>query len=151
MLDTGHAGDGAHSMAKAAHRFAEEDDVGLDEPPAVPAPDDLGLFDGGLHLRAVETLATLDAVLVRERAVRLDDVVHGDARLAFEGVDVLRETCVEQCVVGEELDEGVGKRGPELARVQLAGEGIDCWARFYVRKRRIYAMFYIHGMGFSAK
>ena len=55
-----------------------------------------------LHPRAVEALLALDAVLVRERAVRLDDALRGDARLALERVDVLREACIEEAVVREE-------------------------------------------------
>ena len=112
-------------MAKVAHRFTKEDDVGLDKASAFPAPDNLGLLDGSLHLRAVKGAAALDAVLVRERAVRFDDAMRGDARLALEGIDVLCEACVEERVVGKELDEGVGQRRPEIARVQLTGESVD--------------------------
>ena len=65
-------------------------------------------------------------MLVRERAVRLDDALRGDARLALERVDVLREACVEEAVIREELHEGVRERGAEAAWVELARQRVDC-------------------------
>ena len=51
--------------------------------------------------------------------------VRGDARLALERVDVLREACVEQAAVGKQLHEGVRERGPEAPGVELAGQAED--------------------------
>lgn len=58
--------------------------------------------------------------------MRLDDLGIGDAGTAFQGVDVLCETGVEQGVRGEEADEGVSKCGSEFTWVELLCEGINC-------------------------
>ena len=68
-------------------------------------------------------------MLVGEAPVRLDDLLARDVRLAFKGVNVLREACVEVRVVREELHEGVRERGAEAAWVVLAGECVDCRER----------------------
>ena len=62
-----------------------------------------------------------------EAAVGLDKPVDGDAGLALEGVDVLREAGVEVSMVREDLDEGVSGRRAEFTGVQLAREGINWW------------------------
>ena len=67
----------------------------------------------------------LDAVLVRERAVRLDDARGGHACAPLERVDILREAGVEQRVLREQLHERVRERRAEAAGVQLAREGVD--------------------------
>lgn len=69
----------------------------------------------------------LDAVLLREAAVRFDDLVSGHVGLPLERVDVLREAGVEKGVISEQLHEGVCERRPEAARVKLVGEGVDYW------------------------
>ena len=111
----------------AAHRFAEEDDVGLDEPAALRAAHDICLLHRGLELRAVERAVAIDAVLVREAPVRFNYAVCGDVGLALERVDVLREAGVEVSMVREDLDEGVSGRRAEFTGVQLAREGINWW------------------------
>ena len=78
------------------------------------------------HRGAVRARGAVDAVLVREAPVRLDDARRGHARLPLERVDVLREACVEVRVVGEELHEGVRERGAEAAWVELARQRVDC-------------------------
>lgn len=55
----------------------------------------------------------------------LDDLVGGHAGGALEAVDVLGEELVEEVLLGEEGDEGVGDCGAELARVELAGEDVE--------------------------
>lgn len=65
-------------------------------------------------------------MLVGEAPVRLDDLLARDVRLAFKGVNVLREACVEVRVVREELHEGVRERGAEAAWVELARQRVDC-------------------------
>ena len=65
-------------------------------------------------------------MLVGEAPVRLDDLLARDVRLAFKGVNVLCEACVEVRVVREELHEGVRERGAEAAWVELARQRVDC-------------------------
>ncbi len=112
----------------ATYRFAEEDNVGLDEATTVATFDDVPGFDAPLHRGAVERRFAVDAVLGCEAAVRLDYPVAGDAGLALEGVDVLCEAGIEEAVVREELHKGVRERRPKLAWVELSGKGVD-WRR----------------------
>lgn len=55
----------------------------------------------------------------------LDDLVGGHTGSALQAVDVLSEELVEEALLGEEGDEGVGDGGAELARVELAGEDVE--------------------------
>ena len=107
--------------------FAKEDNVGLDEPAAraLVAPDDVAPLDRLAHPGGVVLLLAVDAVLGGEAAVGLDEPVDGDAGLALEGVDVLREAGVQPAAVGKQLHEAVCQRGPVPTGVEFAGERVD--------------------------
>jgi hypothetical protein len=72
-----------------AYILAEEHDIRLDEALARLAPRRLLGEDCALHLRVVVRPTALDAALARETPVRLDDLVVGHFRNAFQRVDVL--------------------------------------------------------------
>lgn len=57
--------------------------------------------------------------------MRLDDERWRNARAALERVDVLREADLQELFVGEELDEGVRRRRPELGGLHLLGESVN--------------------------
>ena len=107
--------------------LAKEDNVGLNEPAAraLVAPDDVAPLDRLAHPGGVVLLLAVDAVLGGEAAVGLDEPVDGDAGLALEGVDVLREAGVQPAAVGKQLHEGVRERRPETPGVELAGKAED--------------------------
>ena len=114
-------------LVNCAHLFAEEDDVRLDQAPArlVVAPDDLAFLYRFAHLGRIVLLLAVDAVLGREAPVSFYELIRGDAGLPLECVDVLREACVQQTRVREQLHECVRQRWPIAARVELAGQCVN--------------------------
>lgn len=66
---------------------------------------------------------TVDAAMGREAAMRLDEFYRGEAGLALERVDVLREAFQEELFFVQQLDEGMGQGRAEFAGQQFLGEG----------------------------
>lgn len=123
--------DGQHSVlrnegASASYRVSVEGNARLHKPAARFASCGLTLLYGFWHLQAVEFLLAVDTTLAREASMELYQAVSGDACLPLEGVDVLREACLQRTAVTEELHEGVGERRPIAAGVQLARERVYC-------------------------
>ena len=108
-------------------RFAEEHDIRFYETATIPTftVRDRHVSDCLFYLFCVEGRKTIYASLSGEAAVGFHEPVRGDARLALERVDVLREACVEQAAVGKQLHEGVRERRPEAPGVKLAGQAED--------------------------
>ncbi len=122
---------GQHSFlrdqgASASYRVSVERDARLHEPAACFASGGLALLEGVRHLQAVVLLLAVHATLAREASMELNEAIPGDACLPLEGVDVLREACLQRAAVTEELHEGVGGRRPIAAGVQLARERVYC-------------------------
>jgi hypothetical protein len=106
---------------RSTHRLAEEHDIGLDEPVACLAFRCLHIQDHALHLRVVVCSLTVDASLTCEATVCLNDLIVWHARAALEGVNILREACVQQPMRRQEADEGMRQGWSELAWVELVG------------------------------
>lgn len=65
-------------------------------------------------------------MLGREAPVRLDDLLRRHASPALEGVDVLREACVEVFLLSEETYEGMRQGGAEFPRSEFVSKSVDC-------------------------
>jgi len=71
-----------------------------------------------------------------EAAVALDEAIRGDAREAFEVVDVLGVVCLQAVLVLQGADEGVGRGVGVAGGEDVAGEGKKCsveWVSLAIR------------------
>lgn len=108
-----------------AYPFPKEDNIRLHQPSALRTPRDFLLGDTSSHLGAVERCLAVNTALRSETAVGFNDKMIGDARNALEGVDVLRETCLEKRMCSKEPDEAMCWCWAELSWVKLVRQGVD--------------------------
>lgn len=110
--------------------FPKEDNIRLHQSSALRTPRDFLLGDTASHLGVIKRCLAVDTALRSETAVGFNDKVIGDARNALEGVDVLRKTCLEKRMGGEEPDEAMCRCWAELSWVKLVRQGVDWWVLF---------------------
>lgn len=111
-------------MERRWERFAEECDIGLDQP-ATRTPWYGAAVDVGMHVRVRVGGFTVNAALGGERAVGFYKFIDGNAGNAFEGIDVLRETFQQQPLVRDQADERMGDSRLEFTGVELAGKSVE--------------------------